>query len=114
MSLMVYSTSTFSNSQCSAEESTWIKDLRALMPSVNVTSHEITSLLSLLSASLTNGQPLPPYLKPPEPYLLSRKLEALDKDILSIKHIAEPAYSAFAVMQVVSRLINNVLDKLIA
>ncbi|KAI9716245.1 MAG: hypothetical protein M1812_005470 [Candelaria pacifica] len=113
MSLMVYSTSTFSSSQRSTE-SAWIKDLRLLIPSVNVTSREITSLLSLLSASLTNGQPLPPYLKAPEPYLLSRKLEALDKDILSVSHIAEPAYSAFAVMQVASRLIIDDLEKLIA
>ena len=70
-------------------------------------------MLSLLSASVANGHPLPPYLKAPQPYKLTEKLEALDADILSISHIAEPGYAAFAVMQIASSLISDDLGKLV-
>ena len=77
------------------------------------TSHDIISILVVLSASVTNGQPLPPYLQAPAPYQLSQRLESLDKDILSINHVAEPGYSAFAVTQVATRLIGADLENLI-
>ena len=84
-----------------------------MVGSLQVTSHDLTSTLSLLSAAVTNGNPLPPYLKGPKPFQLSAKLEALDADILSVKHITEPGYSAFAVMQIASSLISDDLGKLI-
>lgn len=97
----------------SPDRSTWLEDLSRLVGSVSTTSQEITSTLSLLSNSVTNGSPLPPYLKAPKPYQLSGKLEELDEDILSISHIAEPGYSAFAVMQIASSLVSDELGKLI-
>jgi len=81
---------------------------------VNVTSQELTSVLSLLSASVTSGIPLPPYLKAPEPYKLSAKLEAIDADILDISHVTEPGYTAFAVIQIASSLISDDISKLIS
>ncbi len=77
----------------------WVHILSRLLKTVNVTSHEITSMLSLLSASVLNVHPLPPYLKAPQRYKLTEQVEALDADILSIGHIAEPGYAAFAVLQ---------------
>ena len=62
---------------------------------------------------MTNGNPLPPYLKAPKAYQLSEKLEALDPDILSVTHITEPGYSAFAVIQIASSLVSDDLGKLI-
>ena len=94
-------------------KASWVEDFARLMSSVNTTSQEITSILALLSASVTNGNPLPPYLKAPQAYKLSARLEELDADILSIKHIAEPGYSAFAVMQIASSLVSDDLGKLI-
>ena len=70
-------------------------------------------MLCLLSSSVSSGQPLPPYLKAPQPYGLSKKLETLDRDILSVRHIAEPGYAAFAVMQVCSRAICNDIELLL-
>lgn len=89
-----------------------MKDFHKLVGQVSTTSHDITSILSLLSSSISNGQPLPPYLKMPDPFVLTRKLEALDGDILSIRHIAEPGYAAFAVMEIASRSITADLHKL--
>lgn len=91
----------------------WINDLTSLTDKISPTSHQITSTLSLLSASVRTGSALPPYIQLPEPYNLSRKLEALDKGILSIKHIEEPGYSAYAVMQVASSLLSDDLARLV-
>ena len=83
------------------------------MLSASITSHEITSMLSLLSSSITNRQPLPPYLRPPESYLLSKRLAEVDRDVLSPRHIAEPGYAAFAVLQISTSCINGDLEKLL-
>jgi hypothetical protein len=91
----------------------WFSDFRRVIKDANVTSHEITTLLSLLSSSIQNGQPLPPYLKVPQSYQLSRKLEAVDSDILSLRHIAEPGYAAFAVMAISTRCISMDIEKLL-
>lgn len=77
------------------------------------TSNKITSLLALLASSLSNGQPLPPYIQMPQTFELVRSLEHIDPDIVSIRHIAEPEYSAFAVMQVTSQCINTDVRKLV-
>jgi len=114
MSLVGYSSKTFTDiSVHNSSESEWLDDFKRLISSVNVTSHEITSLLALLSSAITNGQPLPPYLTIPKPYQLSTKLRALDRDILSVRHIAEPGYAAFAVMQISTRCIVGDLEKLL-
>lgn len=94
-------------------QNSWLKDLGKLLSSVNATSHEVTSTLALLSASVSSGSPLPPYLQPPQAFKLSERLEALDADILSIKHISEPGYAGFAVMQTASSLISDDMRKLI-
>lgn len=96
------------------KNASWLLNFRRLIRSVNVTSQELTSTLSLLSASVTSGSPLPPYLRAPEPYKLSAKLEAIDADILHISHITEPGYAAFAVMQIASSLISDDMGKLIS
>ncbi|PYH98031.1 MFS transporter [Aspergillus ellipticus CBS 707.79] len=86
-------------------DSAWLQDFRRLVASARVTTHEITTVLCLLSASITNQQPLPPYLKTPRPYSFSKRLEALDKDILSLRHIAEPGFATFSVLQISTRCI---------
>jgi hypothetical protein len=91
----------------------WFADFRRLTNNTNITSHEITSLLALLSSSITNGQPLPPYLHSPAGYELSKKLNAVDHDILSVRHIAEPGYAAFAVMAISTQCIHMDLERLL-
>ena len=48
----------------------------------------------------------------PEPFAFVRRVNEIDKDLLSVRHIAEPEYSAFAVLQIVARLINEDIVKL--
>ncbi|KAL8654426.1 MAG: hypothetical protein Q9226_003439 [Calogaya cf. arnoldii] len=95
------------------EHASWPKTFAQLVRSVDATSQELTSTLSLLSATVTNGTPLPSYLRAPEAYRLSAKLEAINADILHTSHITEPGYAAFAVMQIACSLISDDMGKLI-
>lgn len=91
----------------------WMTDFRRLINTAKVTTHEVTSLLCLLSASITNRQPLPPYLKAPRPYSFTKRLMELDSDLLSLRHIAEPGFAAFAVLQISTRCIVGDMDRLL-
>ena len=116
-SLLGYASGSFLHPHFQNEEdrssTKWFRDFQKIIGSVDLTSHEITSLLALLSSSITNGQPLPPYLKAPHSYQLLSKLEAVDHDILSLRHVAEPGYAAFAVMQISTKCIHQDLQKLL-
>ncbi|KAJ5213279.1 hypothetical protein N7449_000448 [Penicillium cf. viridicatum] len=94
-------------------DTAWMTDFRRLINTAKVTTHEVTSLLCLLSASITNRQPLPPYLKAPRPYSFTRRLMDLDSDLLSLRHIAEPGFAAFAVLQISTRCIVGDMDRLL-
>lgn len=91
----------------------WTTDFRRLVTSTRPTSHTTTSLLTQLSSSVTNAVPLPPYLSPPTPYAMSSRLEALDRDILSLRHIGEPGYAAFAVIQISTRCVSMDVERLL-
>jgi hypothetical protein len=120
LTLMSYATNSWSQDEGAAFPNThpetrreWVDALSKLVDIVNPTSHGITSVLSLLSASVTQGSALPPYIQLPEAYDLSRRLEALDKGILDARHVEEPGYSAYAVMQVCSSLVIDDLARLV-
>jgi hypothetical protein len=91
----------------------WFNDFRRVIADAKVTSHETTSLLAMLSSSITNGQPLPPYLHAPPGHQLNKKLEMVDPEILSLRHIAEPGYAAFAVMSISTRCIHMDIERLL-
>ncbi|KAL3423247.1 hypothetical protein PVAG01_04994 [Phlyctema vagabunda] len=118
LSLMSYATTAWAKaneaeSETPESKSVWLRDLAALVDNIGPTSHEITSILSLLSASVKTGTALPPYLRVPKPYQLSQRLEKLDPNILDAKHVTEPGYSAYAVMQVASSLVVDDLERLV-
>lgn len=104
MSLINFSAQEFETKQ-DGEESEWLRDFRRLAAETNVTSHELTSTLCLLSASMSNAQPLPPYVRVPPPIHLADQLASIDPEILSVRHIDEPCYAAFAVLEIASVLI---------
>jgi hypothetical protein len=104
LSLMSYASESWSRDAGSSYPNTtyanrrvWLNDLSNLIDSVGATTHQITSILSLLSASIKQGTRLPPHLNLPQPYNLSRRLEILDKGILDARHVEEPGYSAYGI-----------------
>ncbi|KAH9844572.1 Aromatic acid exporter family member 2 [Teratosphaeria destructans] len=94
--------------------SRWLRDFRNIVSEAHITSEQVTTLLSLLSSSVMNGQPVPPYLHVPEPFQLAQRMDQIDQDILSVRHIAEPGYAAFAVMQIGTRCVIDDLGKILA
>ncbi|KAF2716485.1 hypothetical protein K431DRAFT_316508 [Polychaeton citri CBS 116435] len=109
IALMSYASSTYSANEA---KSKWSTDFRKTFSSISGTSHDITSLLILLSSSLKNSQPLPSRMHMPPPYELIKKLQEIDDDILSVRHIAEPEYSALAVIQLCSHSVSQELATL--
>ena len=109
MALVSYASTSFQDLQSRSTNSTtdddsdhhleWLLSFRKLIGETNVTSQAITTLLTLMSASVANGQPLPPYLRVPEPFRYTEKLDEMDRDLLSVRHIAEPGYATFSVTQ---------------
>ena len=91
----------------------WSQSFRRMMLEIRPTSHEIVMLLSLLSGAMLDGRALPPYLPKPDPYALSDRLEAIDSTILSVRHVNEPGYAAFAVIQLAARCCGNDIDQLV-
>lgn len=94
--------------------SKWLANFRRIIGEAHVTSEQVTGLLSVLSASILSATPLPPYLRVPEHYQLSKRLDDIDEDILNVRHIAEPGYSAFAVIQVGTRCVINDLRSILS
>jgi len=112
MNLIAFASKSFAVSNSSGTTDEWQTDFLRLISSVRTTSEQVSSRLALLSNSITNGTPLPPYLQSLEPFNLDDRLSTLDKEILGINHIAQPGYAAFAVMQIASRSIVFELNKL--
>lgn len=111
---MAYASTTLSlGDKPAAEHTAWSNDFRRLVSDCHGTSNQITSILSLLSSCLTNGQALPPYLELPQPFAFVRRLESIDKNILSVRHIVEPEYSAFAVLQICGSCVTADVEKLV-
>jgi hypothetical protein len=111
MSLVSYASQTYGNEEPD-EGSEWSRAFRLLMKSINPVSHEVIMILTILSSAIREGRPLPPYMPQPRPFSLSQQLESLDPGILSVRHINEPGYAAFAVLQLAGRCIGADLENL--
>jgi hypothetical protein len=117
MAMISYASKTFSETSSNnindGSMSQWSADFRRVMAQISPTSHETVMLLSLVSGAILDGRALPPYMPHPAPYSLSQRLEDLDPSILSVRHVNEKGYAAFAVMQLAARCVGSDLDKMI-
>lgn len=73
----------------------------------------MTSLLTAISGAIATRKPLPLYLKAQKLPLLSELLTDLDASILTVQHVCEPGYSAFAVMEVTLAMMVDDLSELL-
>jgi len=100
---------TFSEQQ----EQEWLQRLAAVIESTDFNSHIVTSLLCHLSAAVSTGTALPPQLSPPYPFPLARKLRTLNNGLLDRENAQDPAFAAFASLEVLSSMVNKNLSKLL-
>jgi hypothetical protein len=73
----------------------------------------VTTVLSLLSSSIKNAQPLPPYLKAPTSVRLSDDLLAEGTGILDLRNVNEPGFRAVAVIEVAQRALVEGTEKIV-
>lgn len=83
-----------------------------------VGSHDITSALTLLSAAVKYGIPLPPYFQAPPIVDYSPLWNKLSTDIQQEQAVTrdrdeEAVYSAWAVMHIVGDMVNSALARMV-
>ncbi|KAL6238442.1 hypothetical protein BDW75DRAFT_20307 [Aspergillus navahoensis] len=83
------------------------------LESADFKSHATTSLLCHLGSAVLNAQPLPPYLSTGTSFPLARSVRQMDKDLMSIRHIQDPAFSAFASLEVLRSVVGVGLRELL-
>ncbi|PYH99783.1 hypothetical protein BO71DRAFT_138129 [Aspergillus ellipticus CBS 707.79] len=97
------------------EPDKWISRLASIaLHSPGFKSHKVTSLLCHLSASLQNAQPLPPFLAPVDSFPLAREMQRIDGELLSIRHVEDPAFSAFVCLEVLRSVVSFTLNDLLS
>ncbi|KAL3483213.1 hypothetical protein BJX62DRAFT_249785 [Aspergillus germanicus] len=95
-------------------ETPWSTRLASIaLESTTFKSHSITSLLCHLSSSITNAQPLPPFLSAGDTFPLARRLQEVDGGLLSLRHVEDPAFSAFVAMEVLRSVVGHELGGLL-
>ncbi|KAI5838861.1 hypothetical protein DFP73DRAFT_249229 [Morchella snyderi] len=109
LSIIAFASRSFSHSS-----QAWVRDLSALLKTVETRSPQVTGLLCLMSTTLAGGRPLPPAVAVPGPYGLSKALEERDAEILGIERCGEEGYVAFAVLQVAVSILVADLGRLVA
>jgi hypothetical protein len=98
----------------SKPEAPWSTRLATIaLESTTFKSHSITSLLCHLSSSITNAQPLPPFLFAGDTFPLARRLQEVDGGLLSLRHVEDPAFSAFVAMEVLRSVVGHGLGGLL-
>lgn len=94
-------------------EERWIKHLAKAAASPDFHSRIITSVLYHLSAAVSNGLSLPPYLTPPHAFPLARNLRRMNENLLDMRNIEDPSFSAFVAVEVLSSMVNSNLKNLV-
>lgn len=95
-------------------ENRWVSRLAEIaLKSADFKSHATTSLLCHLSASILNAQPLPPYLSTGDSFPLARQLQRIDGELLSLRHVEDPAFSAFVSLEVLRSVLSFSLKDLL-
>ncbi|KAF4954349.1 hypothetical protein FSARC_12162 [Fusarium sarcochroum] len=85
----------------------WMEDLATLLTSTDMLEERITVVLYQLSDAVATGHPLPRRIEPGKSYQLSQRLAQLDPSILDIGHIQDLGYSTYAVVEMISNMINH-------
>ncbi|RDW67264.1 uncharacterized protein DSM5745_09130 [Aspergillus mulundensis] len=81
--------------------------------SADFKSHATTSLLCHLGSAVLNAQPLPPYLSTGTSFPLARWVQQTDRDLMSTRHIQDPAFSAFVTLEVLRSVVGAGLGELL-
>jgi hypothetical protein len=99
LTVISYASEALTAARLEGSSSRWLSEFSESRSESTHKTQETTTLLFLLSASLTNKKPLPPYLKPPSRFHLFDQIIGTDPSILGLNNINEPGFRAFAVIE---------------
>lgn len=91
----------------------WIHTLARAADTSDFHSQIATSVLCHLSAAVTNGLSLPPYLSPPHPFPLAKRLRRMNASSMDISNIEDPSFAAFVSIEVMSSMVSSSLKNLV-
>ncbi|OJD12842.1 hypothetical protein AJ78_06622 [Emergomyces pasteurianus Ep9510] len=92
----------------------WIHTLARAADTSDFHSQIATSVLCHLSAAVTNGLSLPPYLSPPHPFPLARRLRRMNASSMDISNMEDPSFAAFVSIEVMSSMVSSSLKNLVS
>lgn len=116
MNLIIYATTFL---PCSTHNgpfeanSTWRQQLSQAYTSPNFTSHSNVALLSVLSMSVSENQPLPPGLAIAKPYYLARYVREMSPETFGWEMVEAEGFSEFAVVEIGFGLLYGSLRRLL-
>ncbi|KAL2064999.1 hypothetical protein VTL71DRAFT_4139 [Oculimacula yallundae] len=97
LTIIAYASESFPASRA---KSPWLAQFASNRSFTDRKSHEVTTILALLSASLANSQALPPYLRAPTSFRISDQLIGEGVSVLDLNNLNEPGFRAIAVIEV--------------
>ncbi len=101
LTIIAYASEAFTAAHSDPDTSTWLSTFANSRYRTDHKSHTVTSLLTLLSASIRNGQPLPPYIKTPKHFgLANASTVSDDTHVLGLHNLDESGFRAVAVIEV--------------
>ncbi|OBT67378.1 hypothetical protein VE03_03053 [Pseudogymnoascus sp. 23342-1-I1] len=110
LALIGFASKTFIAARKESPSPVWLTEFAKSRPETSMQAHKTTSLLILLSASIKNGKPLPPYLEVPTDSHLSEQVHGDKADNITFQNLNEPGFRALAVIKLAQ---SSVADSLI-
>ncbi|KAH7364340.1 hypothetical protein BKA65DRAFT_389211 [Rhexocercosporidium sp. MPI-PUGE-AT-0058] len=110
LTIIAYASESFPGARA---KSPWLAQFASHRGSSDHESHKVTTLLALLSASLTNGHALPPFLQVPTGFRISDELTGDGGTVLDLRNLNEPGFRAIAVIEVAQRCVVGSVERIV-
>lgn len=91
----------------------WLHQVARIAAASDFDSHLTTSLLCHLAGAVSNDSALPPNLSPPELFPRVQRLRRMNANLMRMENIQDPAFSAFACMDVAASVMSARLKTLV-
>ncbi|KAJ5933679.1 hypothetical protein N7454_006008 [Penicillium verhagenii] len=94
----------------------WLEELKRLISSLDLNSHEVTFLLTTLSGAIKTGSPLPLYLKAPKVRMPMEQLASIapNAGLLKTENFNQPGFSAIASIEITMMALEADLSRLLS
>ncbi|KFY97139.1 hypothetical protein V498_02242 [Pseudogymnoascus sp. VKM F-4517 (FW-2822)] len=113
LALIGFASETFIAARKESHCPVWLTEFAKSRPETSIEAHKTASLLILLSASVKNGEPLPPYLEVPTNSHLSKQVHGDKLDNITFENLDEPGFRALAVIKLAQSCVTDSLKRIL-